>query len=208
MSDEGIRLVKETKRLGQKLGEYNEESVRNVIMETRNLAEDMNEIVTALRNKLSQSDDMDTDLSVYSSYTPESLKPAALIHHHTQLRNKRCLFAYHKNRRDKMTKLAWQVGPILPETVRQSLHPSEQEFMDGYQQLIQWYRGQFLDIDIGSDVALIPPKDLFVEVRVLKDCGEIMTENGPVRLAANSQHYLRRSDIEAFIPQGYIKHIE
>lgn len=53
-----------------------------------------------------------------------------------------------------------------------------------------------------------PPKDLFVEVRVLRDCGEIMTENGLVNLEANSTHFLRRVDVEQLIRQGLLEQIK
>ena len=47
--------------------------------------------------------------------------------------------------------------------------------------------------------ALEPPRDLFVEIRVLKGCGEIMTERGPVTLDVGSTHYLKRTDVEHLI---------
>lgn len=53
-----------------------------------------------------------------------------------------------------------------------------------------------------------PPKDLYVEVRVLRDCGEIMTENGLVNLEANSTHFLRRVDVEQLIRQGLLEQIK
>jgi hypothetical protein len=37
-----------------------------------------------------------------------------------------------------------------------------------------------------------PPRDLLVEIRALQDCGEIMTENGPVNLDSGSTHFLKR----------------
>lgn len=53
-----------------------------------------------------------------------------------------------------------------------------------------------------------PPKDLYVEVRVLRDCGEIMTESGIVNLEANSTHFLRRVDVEQLIRQGLLEQIK
>ena len=60
-----------------------------------------------------------------------------------------------------------------------------------------------LGIDLSAN--LQPPKDLMIEVRVLKDCGEIYTEQGPVTLEVNSTHYLRRSDVEPLIRQGFLE---
>ena len=53
-----------------------------------------------------------------------------------------------------------------------------------------------------------PPKDLYVEVRVLKGCGEIMTENGVVNLEVNSTHFLRRADVEHLIRQGLLQQLK
>lgn len=55
---------------------------------------------------------------------------------------------------------------------------------------------------------LKPPKDLYVEVRVLRDCGEVMTESGVVNLAAHSQHFLRRVVVEQLIRQGLLEQIK
>jgi GINS complex subunit 1 len=40
------------------------------------------------------------------------------------------------------------------------------------------YKGQWTDIDLTG--TLEPPRDLFIDVRVLKDAGEIQTEYGYV----------------------------
>ncbi|PVV04896.1 hypothetical protein BB560_000583 [Smittium megazygosporum] len=63
-----------------------------------------------------------------------------------------------------------------------------------------------LDLDWTADM-LKPPKDLFIEVRVIKDCGQIQTETGIVNLKKGSQHYLRRTDVENLIKLGYLQHI-
>jgi GINS complex subunit 1 len=58
------------------------------------------------------------------------------------------------------------------------------------------------------DCLLQPPKELFVEVKVMEDCGEIMTENGPVQLSRGTTHFLRRSDIVHLIRQGKLEHMQ
>ena len=40
------------------------------------------------------------------------------------------------------------------------------------------YKGQWTDVDLTG--SLEPPQDLFIDVRVLKDAGEIQTEYGYV----------------------------
>jgi len=48
-----------------------------------------------------------------------------------------------------------------------------------------------------------PPKELFIEVRMVEDCGEIfLPETGIVKLQKDTMHYLRRSEVEHFIKSG------
>ena len=57
-----------------------------------------------------------------------------------------------------------------------SLSPEEEEYVRQYGDLLAAYKGQWTDIDLTG--SLEPPKDLFIDVRVLKDAGEIQTEYG------------------------------
>ncbi|CRK13064.1 hypothetical protein BN1723_009918, partial [Verticillium longisporum] len=57
-----------------------------------------------------------------------------------------------------------------------------------YGDLLAAYKGQWTDIDLTG--SLEPPRDLFIDVRVLKDAGEIQTEYGSITLTKNSQFYV------------------
>lgn len=59
-----------------------------------------------------------------------------------------------------------------------SLSPEEEEYFRRYSDLLAAYKGPWTDIDLTG--SLEPPKDLFIDVRVLKDAGEIQTEYGYV----------------------------
>ena len=59
-----------------------------------------------------------------------------------------------------------------------SLSPEEEEYFREYSDMLATYKGQWTDIDLTG--SLEPPKDLFIDVRVLKDAGEIQTEYGYV----------------------------
>ncbi len=52
-----------------------------------------------------------------------------------------------------------------------------------------------------------PPKDLYIEVRVVKSCGEVVTESGVLSLEEGTIHYLRQSDIEHLLRQGVVERI-
>ena len=115
-------------------------------------------------------------------------------------RNKRCLLAYHRVRSDKLEEMCWAGKDVLDQdqqarnTFRQgigessgmgteagnssSLSPEEEEYVRQYSDLLAAYKGQWTDIDLTG--SLEPPRDLFIDVRVLKDAGEIQTEYGLV----------------------------
>jgi GINS complex subunit 1 len=59
-----------------------------------------------------------------------------------------------------------------------SLSPEEEEYVRQYSDLLSAFKGQWTDIDLTG--SLEPPRDLFIDVRVLKDAGEIQTEYGQV----------------------------
>jgi GINS complex subunit 1 len=110
-------------------------------------------------------------------------------------RNKRCLLAYHRVRTDKLEELCWAGVDVLENSggtqgevqsgghaagadsgAGSSLSPEEEEYVRQYGDLLAAYKGQWTDIDLTG--SLSPPKDLFIDVRVLKDAGEIQTEYG------------------------------
>lgn len=59
---------------------------------------------------------------------------------------------------------------------KSSLAPEEEDYARQYNDLLAAYKGKWTDVDLTG--SLKPPKDLFIDVRVLKDAGEIQTEYG------------------------------
>lgn len=47
-----------------------------------------------------------------------------------------------------------------------------------------------------------------MEIRVLRDCGEVVTDTGVVNLELNTTHYLRRADVDHLIRQGLLEQID
>lgn len=118
-------------------------------------------------------------------------------------RNKRCLLAYHRTRTEKLEELCWKGVDVLEQQQQQqqlqqqnmdeegeqaaaaagggggegsSLSPEEEEYFRLYGDMLAAYKGQWTDVDLTG--SLEPPQDLFIDVRVLKDAGEIQTEYG------------------------------
>lgn len=152
---------------------------------------------------------MDRDVTNILEPFQGSFDPAAnqgtagtlLINHLSMRRNKRCLLAYHKQRTDKLEALVWRGEDLVDLSGQQlrngtdrgnapgpagrstengtsSLSPQEEDYVRQYSDLLAAYKGQWTDIDLTG--SLEPPRDLFIDVRVLKDAGEIQTEYGYV----------------------------
>ncbi|KAG1705145.1 hypothetical protein DVH05_028531 [Phytophthora capsici] len=134
-----------------------------------------------------------------------SVQCSLVVTHQCLLRNKRCLVAYIHYRLEKIKALRWETGTIIPAPLAHNLCQREVQFFNQYDQLLTDYMADF-ELDLSAD--LKPPKDLYVEVRVLRDCGEVMTESGLVNLEAHSQHFLRRVDVEQLIRQGLLEQIK
>lgn len=115
-----------------------------------------------------------------------------LVDHISMRRNKRCLLAYHRVRAEKLEHMCWEGKDVLDRTYHgatlgnsadvratengSSLSPEEEEYFRQYNDMLSLYKGRWTDIDLTG--SLEPPNDLFVDVRVLKDAGEIQTEYG------------------------------
>lgn len=146
------------------------------------------------------------------------------------------MLAYHRVRTEKIEEAIWAGRDPLESSVGgaaqnadagegsaggSNLSPEEEEYARGYAELLAAYKGKWTDIDLTG--SLEPPRDLFVDVRVLKDAGEIQTEYGyvmglllgrnrmrlmecrAITLTKNSQFYVRQGDVERLIAQGYLQ---
>ena len=128
-------------------------------------------------------------------------------------RNKRCLLAYQKLRTDILDNIAWcnngtgiELYSGSNEDETNSLSHYEQEYLKEYGELITELKSESMaDIDLSG--SLEPPSDVFIDVRVLKDAGEIQTEYGVFNLIKDSQFFVRQSDVERLIQQGYLQKI-
>ena len=126
-------------------------------------------------------------------------------------RNKRCLLAYQKLRSDTLDSFAWnRNGTDAISSLNAAkqgganLSHHEQDYLKEYVQLITDMKsGDYTDIDLSG--SLTPPSDVFIDVRVLKDAGEIQTEYGVFNLIKDSQFFVRQADVERLIQQGYLQ---
>lgn len=64
------------------------------------------------------------------------------------------------------------------------------------------------DLLSGSTESIEPPKELFVNVRVIKEVGDVATKKGTLSLTKGSQYYLVRDEVENLIVQGFLEVID
>jgi len=170
--DLGLRLIRDSKRTISlpALPPPQLSLIRQVLQEINVLDQSASDILQALPSLT----------SIQQDYPSEAC--AILIHHLCMRRNRRCLLAYQRLRADRLDEMMWANGDI-----KGMLSPEEEEYARGYALLVAGLKGRWTDIELGG--SLEPPKDLYVEVRVLKDAGEIQTEYGydHPELSANNQ---------------------
>ncbi|KAI8084706.1 uncharacterized protein BX664DRAFT_337593 [Halteromyces radiatus] len=200
--ESSYKLAKEAKRTADLLvSPYNEDLVQNICRETRMLHTKAETILRTMRD----------DATIDGPDKRTSRLTQLIMHHSAVKHNKRVLFAYHRQRMDKLKELSWDVGRQgeYQRDIKSALGPQEHRFLEEYGDIVASYKKAFLDIDLGGNggVGLVPPKDLFIEVRVIKDAGEIHTEYGVLNLAKGNQFYVRRTDVETLIKAGYLKHV-
>lgn len=156
-----------------KIPAYSTDLVRTILREIQHLDQS---VTTALAN-------------YPGSFDPQADPATAtrlLVEHMCMRRDKRCLLAYHKARCVKIEEEIWAGKDVLSSSsattsngnmeAEGGLSPEEEEYARQYAELLAAYKGRWTDIDLTG--SLEPPRDLFVDVRVLKDAGEIQTEYG------------------------------
>ena len=111
------------------------------------------------------------------------------------------------NRARKIRDEYWSsTGGLLSEATKTNMSPLEHEYIAQYHLALREYKLAYTELTWSSGTQ--PPRDLFIQVRVLKDCGAVMTESGLIALSENSCHFLRRSDVEHLVDQGYLLHVK
>ncbi|KAL4910678.1 hypothetical protein BDW74DRAFT_1354 [Aspergillus multicolor] len=214
----GNKLVQHAKRTQSlaHLPPYQTELVRTVAREVRDLDRDLAHLLAPFEGSFNPSQE-------------PAVACALLVDHLCIRRNKRCLLAYHRVRTEKLEELCWKGIDVLEQQAaaagegqaggpnannagtpgasgnESSLSPEEEEYFRQYSDMLATYKGQWTDIDLTG--SLEPPKDLFIDVRVLRDAGEIQTEYGVINLTKNSQLYVRHGDVERLIAQGFLERL-
>ena len=83
-------------------------------------------------------------------------------------------------RLDRLHRVAWESSKQMPPHIAQNLTPGEMKYFETYCAQLDAYTNDFstyCNLDLTVD--LTPPKDLFIEVRIKKDLGQmVLPESG------------------------------
>lgn len=203
--DLASKLIQDSRRTLnlEYLPAYQDELVAAILRETLDLNKDYQELAHDYRemmnvqSQLPLSEQLPEDQQEY-----RQTACALMVMHLSMARNKRCLMAYEKMRADHLDRMAWDDVDYLDPKNTYNLSAAEQEYLKQYMDLVVDYKGVWTDVDLTG--SLEPPKDLFIDVRVLRDAGEIQTEYGVFNLTKGSQYYVRQADVQRLIQQGYL----
>lgn len=132
------------------------------------------------------------------------------VRHTAKLWNKRCIIAYHYERLNRLKRLRWEYGNNLPREIVKNLSKNELNWFAKYNENLFSYMSSLNDgKGIDLTLYLTPPKKLYIQVRCVRDYGQLDIENGqPVMLKKDSIHYLPLSQCEKLIHQGVLEHLE
>ncbi|ODV88125.1 hypothetical protein CANARDRAFT_26280 [[Candida] arabinofermentans NRRL YB-2248] len=189
------KLVLDAKRTQtlDKLPLYQDTLVRSIVRETRDLQKEADYLTLRQQTQQSQVGSQDDD----------KVKQGQLfVTHICMRRNKRCLLAYQRLRSTRLDELVWS-NVEIPKSQLDNLSHNEQDYLRKYSELVSEFKGSLSEIDLSG--SLEPPSNVFIDVRVLKDAGEIQTEYGVFNLTKDSQFFVRQADVERLIQQGYLK---
>ena len=116
-------------------------------------------------------------------------------------RNVRCSLAYMSTRLDRLHRVAWESGKQLPPHIAANLTTGEIRYFETYCAQLDAYTNEYANYsNLDLTVDLTPPKDLFIEVRIKKDLGEmVLPESGQVLMQKDTTHLLRRSEADPLI---------
>ncbi|XP_077585245.1 DNA replication complex GINS protein PSF1 isoform X2 [Stigmatopora nigra] len=191
--EKGVELVRELKRTNEgQLPAFNEDGVRQVLQEMEALYEHNQSDVNDAKGR------QRTDLI-----------PSVRFRHCCLQRNRRCLCAYLYDRLLRIRALRWEYGSVLPANVRFHMSAEELQWFARYKKSLAGFMrslGGGGGLDVTQETKA--PKSLYVQVRCVKDHGELELDDGTlVLLKKNSQHFLPRWECERLIRQGVLEHV-
>jgi GINS complex subunit 1 len=186
-----IALLREAKRNVNDLTPYDDEAIQATIDEIKALHAET--VATKAEHERE---------ALGSTYVASNI----LVHYQSACRNKRCVLALLLHRVRLIESFRWSFGTtVLPRGLKLNLHRLELEYFNAYCALLAQYMRSLDSLDLTTSD--LPPKALKIQVRVLKDFGQITTLEGTINLQKGTTHFLKRSDVESLVRQGVVEHV-
>ncbi|KAM3142103.1 hypothetical protein pb186bvf_005757 [Paramecium bursaria] len=164
---------------------YNEELYKNCIKYAQACIQDIKHTTI----QVNQNPDLDSKVKPYMNLKFKDIG-----------RTKRIQLAYLNHRIEKIQDTYF--NNTLSNEKQQYLGDAEKKYLNEFEKLVKSY-----EREIGDDVSvkILPPSEVFIQIRVLKDIGKIVTNDGQILdLTPNTQHYVKRSDVQKFLQDGKV----
>jgi GINS complex subunit 1 len=153
--------------------------------------------------------DISTEISTLCDSLKESLATdqdsLAVLQSNFINRNKRGVLAYLNYRVSKLEALRIEHGPDIPPHYSNQLSIDEVDYFRKYSGLVGDYSRKVSKyLDLTTDIE--PPKELFIEVRVKEDIGDvILPVTGQRNFKKNTVQLVRREEVATLVRQGALQ---
>jgi len=122
-------------------------------------------------------------------------------------RSKRALLVYAHERALLLQRVRWELGGALPAALASAASASERAWFEAYSAALGVYMESAGGVELAVNVTA-PPKELLVQVMVLRDAGKVALDDGSaLELKQGKRVYLRRHEAEPLIRQGLLQHL-
>ncbi|SNX86517.1 related to PSF1 - subunit of the GINS complex [Melanopsichium pennsylvanicum] len=214
--DQALKLVTEAKACLNldNVKPYNDELIRSLILETKQLYTHLSTLLNTLETQSSQ----------LSPGSISGLQSQLLMLHLIIQYNKRSLLIYHNVRLDIINSHLSRQSFSLPilfsrhDHLRTSLSPAEHDYLKRYSDVIQRIKLDYLDLSSGlrldiSDGQVYEQvaKDLLVTVKVNRDLKDVWLSSGQTAATSLNKGQtvtMGREEIRALINRGWVSLID
>eukprot|EP00195_Chlamydomonas_chlamydogama_P016831 CAMPEP_0202910670 /NCGR_PEP_ID=MMETSP1392-20130828/52672_1 /ASSEMBLY_ACC=CAM_ASM_000868 /TAXON_ID=225041 /ORGANISM="Chlamydomonas chlamydogama, Strain SAG 11-48b" /LENGTH=197 /DNA_ID=CAMNT_0049600841 /DNA_START=85 /DNA_END=675 /DNA_ORIENTATION=- len=189
----GVELLKEIVNCDyDNVSPYNEELIRLVLNEVQ---EHHHQTQKILSEQLS-----DRDGVVSTQQWQDNMAAAVSLTVHLQSisRNKKLLLSYMMLRSSRLQHVRWS-HRTLPAHVASNCSPQEVEVYRAYDRLLSKYMSKSEGIGLDLTLDTRPPKDISIEVKVVKEAGEMLFSFGRACLIPGLLLYLPADEAEPLI---------
>ncbi|CAD8136712.1 unnamed protein product [Paramecium pentaurelia] len=135
----------------------------------------------------------------------DKIKPIISLKIKDVERTKRVQLAYLMHRINKIQSQYFIDSGQLSNDHLDQLSKNEKDYYKFFDQLVKRYEN---DIETKVSQNIIPPSEVFIEVRVIKQIGNIITQDGDeLDLEEGTQQLVKKSDVIKFLQEGSLVQI-